>query len=127
MQAQSDGTESLHRRLTDCACLLRVVLYPLDTIKTRLQTATSQKSMKAFWKGGGNKALYKGLMGNLAGVHSSPMMCRCAAKSVQHQHHLRVLWHINTVAGRCAVSWVCHGEKVDHRCPPCVCHFHGGV
>ncbi|CAK0762369.1 hypothetical protein CVIRNUC_002950 [Coccomyxa viridis] len=47
---------------------VEAVLYPLDTIKTRLQTATSQKSMKAMWKSGGNKALYKGLMGNLAGV-----------------------------------------------------------
>ncbi|CAL5219650.1 g1530 [Coccomyxa viridis] len=48
--------------------LVEAVLYPLDTIKTRLQTATSEKSMRALWKAGGNKALYSGLMGNLAGV-----------------------------------------------------------
>ena len=75
VQAQSSSTGCLRRRHTDSACLPRVVLYPLDTIKTRLQTATSQKSMQAMWKSGGNKALYKGLMGNLAGSHSSPMLC----------------------------------------------------
>ncbi len=88
MQAHSSGTGCLRRQHTEIACLPRVVLYPLDTIKTRLQTATSQKSMKAMWKSGGNKALYKGLMGNLAGAHSSPMLCHYAAKSMQHQCHL---------------------------------------
>ena len=62
----------LHEVLTWYRChLVGAVLYPLDTIKTRLQTATSEKSIRALWKAGGNKALYSGLMGNLAGANMS--------------------------------------------------------
>ncbi len=43
-------------------------LYPLDTIKTRLQTATSGGGLRALWRSGGGKALYSGIFGNLAGV-----------------------------------------------------------
>ncbi len=43
-------------------------LYPLDTIKTRLQTATSGGGLRALWRSGGGKALYSGILGNLAGV-----------------------------------------------------------
>jgi hypothetical protein len=43
-------------------------LYPLDTIKTRLQTATSGGGLGALLRSGGGKALYSGLAGNLAGV-----------------------------------------------------------
>lgn len=49
------------------ACV-EAVLYPLDTIKTRLQAARSRGGWKALVTSGGGKGLYAGLMGNLAGV-----------------------------------------------------------
>ena len=46
----------------------RAALYPLDTIKTRLQTATSGGGLAALMRSGGGRALYSGVFGNLAGV-----------------------------------------------------------
>jgi len=43
-------------------------LYPLDTIKTRLQAMSSGGGLRALLQSGGGKALYAGLVGNLAGV-----------------------------------------------------------
>ncbi|BDA42467.1 probable mitochondrial carrier protein PET8 [Coccomyxa sp. Obi] len=48
--------------------VVEAALYPLDTIKTRLQTATSGGGLRALWQSGGGKALYSGILGNLAGV-----------------------------------------------------------
>jgi solute carrier family 25 (mitochondrial S-adenosylmethionine transporter), member 26 len=47
------------------------VLYPLDTIKTRLQLMKSGGGFKALLQTGGGKALYAGVWGNLAGVAPS--------------------------------------------------------
>ena len=46
-------------------------LYPIDTIKTRLQTMRSGGGFRALVQSGGSKALYAGLLGNLAGVAPS--------------------------------------------------------
>ena len=43
-------------------------LYPIDTIKTRLQATISGGGLNQLLKGGGGKALYAGIWGNLAGV-----------------------------------------------------------
>ena len=43
-------------------------LYPIDTIKTRLQATISGGGVRALLQSGGGKALYAGLWGNLAGV-----------------------------------------------------------
>ncbi len=43
-------------------------LYPLDTLKTRLQAMSSGGGLRALLQSGGGKALYAGLVGNLAGV-----------------------------------------------------------
>lgn len=43
-------------------------LYPIDTIKTRLQASISGGGIRALLRGGGGNALYAGVWGNLAGV-----------------------------------------------------------
>ena len=47
---------------------MRAALYPIDTIKTRLQSAVGGGGFRAMIQSGGGKALYAGLLGNLAGV-----------------------------------------------------------
>ena len=63
-------TEALPLASAEAARLVcdAAALYPLDTIKTRLQTATSGGGLKALIQSGGGKALYSGILGNLAGV-----------------------------------------------------------
>lgn len=43
-------------------------LYPIDTIKTRLQASMSGGGVRALLSSGGGKALYAGIWGNLVGV-----------------------------------------------------------
>eukprot|EP00891_Asterochloris_glomerata_P005642 jgi/Astpho2/5642/Aster-02891 len=43
-------------------------LYPLDTIKTRLQLMIKGQGLKSLWQSGGGRNLYAGMWGNLAGV-----------------------------------------------------------
>eukprot|EP01023_Acetabularia_acetabulum_P017756 TRINITY_DN18907_c0_g1_i11.p2 TRINITY_DN18907_c0_g1~~TRINITY_DN18907_c0_g1_i11.p2 ORF type:complete len:309 (+),score=70.43 TRINITY_DN18907_c0_g1_i11:246-1172(+) len=49
-------------------CAVEAVLYPIDTIKTRLQNMRKGGGIKALISSGGGKALYAGVWGNLAGV-----------------------------------------------------------
>jgi hypothetical protein len=42
-------------------------LYPIDTIKTRLQAMIGGGGFKALMSAGGGKGLYAGVWGNLAG------------------------------------------------------------
>lgn len=49
-------------------CAVEAALYPIDTVKTRLQMATTGGGVRALFKAGGGKALYSGLWGNLFGV-----------------------------------------------------------
>ncbi len=49
-------------------CSVEAALYPIDTIKTRLQAMRSGGGIGALIKAGGGRALYAGVWGNLAGV-----------------------------------------------------------
>jgi solute carrier family 25 S-adenosylmethionine transporter 26 len=49
-------------------CAVEAALYPIDTIKTRMQMARTGGGVRALFKSGGGKALYAGLVGNLLGV-----------------------------------------------------------
>ena len=49
-------------------CSVEAALYPIDTIKTRLQAMRSGGGFGALLKAGGGRALYAGVWGNLAGV-----------------------------------------------------------
>jgi solute carrier family 25 (mitochondrial S-adenosylmethionine transporter), member 26 len=42
-------------------CVVEAALYPLDTIKTRLQMMRTGGGVKALIRGGGGKALYAGI------------------------------------------------------------------
>ena len=46
-------------------------LYPIDTIKTRLQAMRSGGGIRALLQAGGGRSLYAGVWGNLAGVAPS--------------------------------------------------------
>jgi solute carrier family 25 S-adenosylmethionine transporter 26 len=49
-------------------CAVEAVLYPIDTVKTRMQAMRSGGGLRALLQAGGGRALYAGLWGNLAGV-----------------------------------------------------------
>lgn len=49
-------------------CSVEAALYPIDTIKTRLQAMRSGGGFGALIKAGGGRALYAGIWGNLVGV-----------------------------------------------------------
>lgn len=49
-------------------CAVEAALYPIDTIKTRLQAMRSGGGFGALMKSGGGRSLYAGVWGNLAGV-----------------------------------------------------------
>ena len=54
-----------------CPALLQppaAALYPIDTIKTRLQAMRSGGGIRALLQAGGSRALYAGVWGNLVGV-----------------------------------------------------------
>ena len=66
------GQGCLRSRITDTHALIETcanaALYPIDTIKTRLQATISGGGLNSLLKGGGGRALYAGIWGNLAGV-----------------------------------------------------------
>jgi len=49
-------------------CAVEAALYPIDTIKTRLQAMRSGGGFSALLRAGGGRALYAGIWGNLVGV-----------------------------------------------------------
>ncbi|KAL4451237.1 hypothetical protein ABPG77_009309 [Micractinium sp. CCAP 211/92] len=49
-------------------CAVEAALYPIDTIKTRLQAMRSGGGIRALLQAGGGRSLYAGVWGNLAGV-----------------------------------------------------------
>ncbi|PRW20277.1 S-adenosylmethionine carrier chloroplastic mitochondrial [Chlorella sorokiniana] len=49
-------------------CSVEAALYPIDTIKTRLQAMRSGGGLSALLKAGGGRSLYAGIWGNLVGV-----------------------------------------------------------
>jgi hypothetical protein len=58
----------LSRYVACCAVPCCAALYPIDTIKTRLQAMIGGGGFKALMSSGGGKGLYAGVWGNLAGV-----------------------------------------------------------
>mmetsp|Transcript_12638 Transcript_12638/g.27327 ORF Transcript_12638/g.27327 Transcript_12638/m.27327 type:complete len:392 (-) Transcript_12638:604-1779(-) len=52
-------------------CAVEAALYPIDTIKTRLQAMIGGGGIQALLKSGGGKSLYAGVWGNLVGVAPS--------------------------------------------------------
>ena len=53
---------------------VEAALYPIDTIKTRLQLAASGGGLRSLLAAGGGRALYAGVWGNLAGVAPASAM-----------------------------------------------------
>lgn len=49
-------------------CSVEAALYPIDTIKTRLQAMRSGGGIRALLQAGGGRSLYAGVWGNLVGV-----------------------------------------------------------
>ncbi|GAX82700.1 hypothetical protein CEUSTIGMA_g10126.t1 [Chlamydomonas eustigma] len=49
-------------------CAVEAALYPIDTIKTRMQAMIGGGGVKALLQSGGGRGLYAGIWGNLAGV-----------------------------------------------------------
>lgn len=56
-------------------------LYPIDTIKTRLQAMIGGGGLKALLSSGGGKGLYAGVWGNLAGARVRVRACVGTAKT----------------------------------------------
>ena len=52
-------------------CAVEAALYPIDTIKTRMQAMIGGGGLKALLDSGGGKGLYAGIWGNLAGTAPS--------------------------------------------------------
>jgi solute carrier family 25 S-adenosylmethionine transporter 26 len=49
-------------------CSVEAALYPIDTVKTRLQAMRSGGGIRALLQAGGGRAVYAGIWGNLVGV-----------------------------------------------------------
>ena len=59
-------------------------LYPIDTIKTRLQLMRSGGGLRALLQSGGGRALYAGVWGNLAGVMPASAIFMGVYEPVKH-------------------------------------------
>jgi hypothetical protein len=64
-------------------------LYPIDTIKTRLQAMIGGGGWKALVKSGGGKGLYAGVWGNLAGVAPSSALFMAVYEPVKQWMYAR--------------------------------------
>lgn len=91
------------------ACV-EAVLYPLDTVKTRLQAARTKGGWRALVSSGGGKGLYAGLMGNLAGVFPASALFLAAYEPMKKKmlHSLpkeySAVAHLTAAAGAGVVS-----------------------
>lgn len=65
-------------------CSVEAALYPIDTIKTRLQAMIGGGGFKALMSSGGGKGLYAGVWGNLAGVAPSSAIFMAFYEPVKH-------------------------------------------
>jgi solute carrier family 25 (mitochondrial S-adenosylmethionine transporter), member 26 len=70
-------------------CAVEAALYPIDTIKTRLQAAVGGQGWGALIKSGGGKALYAGVWGNLAGVLPSSALFMAVYEPVKQAVYAR--------------------------------------
>ena len=78
-------------------CPPPAALYPLDTIKTRLQTATSGGGLAALMRSGGGKALYSGVWGNLAGVVPASAIFMGVYEPVKQARCRPPAWHTSPI------------------------------
>lgn len=91
-----DGVPAWRNAVTNLAagatagCAVEAALYPIDTIKTRLQMATHGGGIRALFKAGGGKALYAGVLGNLAGVAPSTAVFMAAYEPIKQAVEKRV-------------------------------------
>jgi hypothetical protein len=67
-------------------------LYPIDTIKTRLQAMIGGGGFKALIESGGGKGLYAGVWGNLAGVVPSSALFMSVYEPVKQMVGASRLW-----------------------------------
>ncbi|KAF8060543.1 SAMC1 [Scenedesmus sp. PABB004] len=65
-------------------CAVEAALYPIDTIKTRLQAMIGGGGIKALLSSGGGRGLYAGVWGNLAGVAPSSAIFMAVYEPVKH-------------------------------------------
>lgn len=70
-------------------CAVEAALYPIDTIKTRLQAAVGGGGLSALLKTGGGRALYAGVWGNLAGVLPSSALFMAVYEPVKQAVYAR--------------------------------------
>jgi len=70
-------------------CAVEAALYPIDTIKTRLQAAAGGGGMRALMQAGGGRALYAGVWGNLAGVLPSSALFMAVYEPVKQAVYAR--------------------------------------
>jgi hypothetical protein len=65
-------------------CAVEAALYPIDTIKTRLQAMRSGGGIRALIQAGGGRALYAGVWGNLVGVAPASAVFLAVYEPVKH-------------------------------------------
>lgn len=70
-------------------CAVEGALYPIDTIKTRLQAMIGGGGFQALIKSGGGKGLYAGVWGNLAGVVPSSALFMSVYEPVKQEVYRR--------------------------------------
>eukprot|EP00877_Chromochloris_zofingiensis_P006728 jgi/Chrzof1/2308/Cz11g10140.t1 len=70
-------------------CAVEAALYPIDTIKTRLQAMIGGGGWKALMASGGSKGLYAGVWGNLAGVAPSSALFMAVYEPVKQAVYKR--------------------------------------
>jgi hypothetical protein len=71
-------------------CAVEAALYPIDTIKTRLQAMIGGGGLQALLSSGGGKALYAGVWGNLVGVAPSSAIFMAFYEPVKQAVHQAV-------------------------------------
>ncbi|KIY99414.1 S-adenosylmethionine carrier protein [Monoraphidium neglectum] len=70
-------------------CAVEGALYPIDTIKTRLQAMIGGGGFKALIESGGGRGLYAGVWGNLAGVVPSSALFMSVYEPVKQMVYRR--------------------------------------
>jgi solute carrier family 25 S-adenosylmethionine transporter 26 len=70
-------------------CAVEAALYPIDTVKTRLQAAVGGGGMRALMQSGGGRGLYAGVWGNLAGVLPSSALFMAVYEPVKQAVYAR--------------------------------------
>lgn len=90
---------------------MEAALYPIDTIKTRLQAMIGGGGMKALLQSGGGKGLYAGVWGNLVGVAPSSAIFMAFYEPVKQVVHKAVS------EDQQYLGPVVAGERTHGRCP----------